>query len=139
LLHALLGDDTSLEPLARLLIERTEGNPFFLEESVRMLIETGDLAGERGGFRLASAVDSIQVPVSVQALLAGRIDRLASEDKQLLHAASVVGKEVPAALLEAVVDLPPDRLASGLGHLQAAEFLHEIRLFPIPSTPSSTR
>ncbi len=131
-LHALLGDDASLKPLARLLIERTEGNPFFLEESVRMLIETGDLAGERGRFHLASAVESIQTPVSVQVLLAARIDRLPPEDKQLLHAASVVGKDVPLALLEAVADLPPDRLVGGLGRLQAAEFLYETRLFPDP-------
>jgi len=131
-LHALLGDDASLKPLARLLIERTEGNPFFLEESVRTLIETGDLAGERGRFHLASAVGSIQTPVSVQVLLAARIDRLPPEDKQLLHAASVVGKDVPLALLEAVADLAPDRLVGGLGRLQAAEFLYETRLFPDP-------
>jgi class 3 adenylate cyclase/tetratricopeptide (TPR) repeat protein len=132
LLNALVGDDASLKPLARLLIERTEGNPFFLEESVRMLIETGDLTGERGRFRLAGAVESIQVPVSVQVILAARIDRLSPEDKQLLHAASVVGKDVPLALLEAVADFSPDRLAAGLGRLQAAEFLYETRLFPDP-------
>jgi class 3 adenylate cyclase len=132
LLSALLGDDASLTPLAQLLIERTEGNPFFLEESVRMLIETGTLAGERGGFHLASAVESIQVPASVQVILAARVDRLSPDDKQLLHAASVVGKDVPLALLEAVADLPPERLAAGLARLQAAEFLYETRLFPDP-------
>jgi class 3 adenylate cyclase/tetratricopeptide (TPR) repeat protein len=132
LLSALLGDDASLTRLAQLLIERTEGNPFFLEESVRMLIETGTLAGERGGFHLASAVESIQVPASVQVILAARVDRLSPDDKQLLHAASVVGRDVPLALLEAVADLPPERLAAGLARLQAAEFLYETRLFPDP-------
>src|SRR6266851_5058144 len=75
-LHALLGDDPSLEPLTHLLIARTEGNPFFLEESVRTLVETGVLVGEPGVYRLAHALPTIQVPATVQAVLAARIDRL---------------------------------------------------------------
>ena len=81
LLDALLGSDTSLEPLKRLLIERTEGNPFFLEESVQTLLETGVLAGERGSYHLAKATDAIRVPSTVQAMLAARIDRLAADDR----------------------------------------------------------
>jgi predicted ATPase len=132
LLRALLGADSSLDALKRLLLERTQGNPFFIEESVRGLLEVGALTGERGGHRLAHPVTTLRVPASVQALLASRIDRLPPEDKQLLHAASVVGKDVPLALLEAVADLAPDRLVGGLGRLQAAEFLYETRLFPDP-------
>ena len=75
-LQALLGDDASLAPLTQLLIARTEGNPFFLEESVRTLVETGVLVGERGAYRLAQALPTIQVPATVQAVLAARIDRL---------------------------------------------------------------
>ena len=75
-LQALLGDDPSLTPLKPLLIARTEGNPFFLEESVRALVETGVLVGERGAYRLAHALQSLQVPATVQAVLAARIDRL---------------------------------------------------------------
>ena len=82
LLAALLGSDAGLEPLKQLLIERTEGNPFFLEESVRTLVETGVLAGERGAYRLARPFERIQVPATVQAVLAARIDRLAAEDKR---------------------------------------------------------
>ena len=75
-LDALLGQDPSLTPLKRLLIERTEGNPFFLEESVRTLVETGVLVGEPDAYRLAQALPTIQVPATVQAVLTARIDRL---------------------------------------------------------------
>ncbi|MFQ5830398.1 MAG: AAA family ATPase [Candidatus Methylomirabilia bacterium] len=130
LLHALLGADPSLEPLKRLLIERTEGNPFFLEESVRTLVETKVLAGERKAYRLAKTPESLQIPATAQAILAARIDRLSPEEKRLLQAAAVIGKDVPFALLRAIADLPEDALRRGLTALQAAEFLYEARLFP---------
>ena len=113
-----------------MLIERTEGNPFFLEESVRTLVETQVLVGERGAYRLAKAPDAWQIPATAQAILAARIDRLAPEDKRLLQAASVIGKDVPFALLQAIADVPEDSLRRGLSHLQAAEFLYETSLFP---------
>src|SRR5207237_746032 len=75
LLQALLGEDVSLVPLTHLLIARTQGNPFFLEESVRTLVETGVLVGERGAYRLEKPLDTLQVPATVQVLLAARIDR----------------------------------------------------------------
>ena len=130
LLHALLGDDPSLEPLKPLLIARTEGNPFFLEESVRTLVETGVLVGEPGAYRLAQALPTIQVPATVQAVLAARIDRLPPEEKRLLQTAAVIGKDVPLPLLQAIAEMPEDGAARGLAHLQAAEFLYETRLFP---------
>jgi tetratricopeptide (TPR) repeat protein len=129
-LHALLGDDPSLEPLKQLLIARTEGNPFFLEESVRTLVESGVLVGERGAYRLAQALPTVQVPATVQAVLAARIDRLPPEEKRLLQTAAVIGTEVPFPLLQAIAELPEDALQRGLAHLQAAEFLYETRLFP---------
>ena len=129
-LQALLGDDPSLAPLKHLLITRTEGNPFFLEESVRTLVETGVLVGEPGAYRLAQALPTIQVPATVQAVLAARIDRLPPEDKRLLQTAAVIGTEVPLPLLQAIAELPEDALHRGLAHLQAAEFLYETRLFP---------
>jgi class 3 adenylate cyclase/tetratricopeptide (TPR) repeat protein len=130
LLDALLGSDPALRPVKHLLIERTEGNPFFLEESVRTLIETKALGGERGAYRLAQALPSIQVPATVQAVLAARIDRLATEEKRLLQAAAVIGKDVPFAVLQAIAEVPDDALRHGLAALQAGEFLHEARLFP---------
>jgi class 3 adenylate cyclase/tetratricopeptide (TPR) repeat protein len=130
LLKALLGEDPTVEPLKRLLIERTEGNPFFLEESVRTLVETKVLAGERGAYRLAKAAQSLQIPATAKAILAARIDRLAPEDKRLLQAAAVIGKDVPFALLQAIAEEPDEAVRRGLGTLQAAEFLYESRLFP---------
>ena len=129
-LQALLGDDASLEPLKPLLIGRTEGNPFFLEESVRTLVDTGVLVGAPGAYRLAQALPAIQMPATVQAVLAARIDRLPSADKRLLQTAAVIGHEVPLLLLQAIAELPEVDLHRGLAHLQAAEFLYETRLFP---------
>jgi tetratricopeptide (TPR) repeat protein len=135
-LQALLGadqgayDQASLQPLKQLLIDRTEGNPFFLEESVRTLAETGVLVGNPGAYQLARPIDTLQVPATVQAVLAARVDRLLAEDKRLLQTAAVIGTVVPFPLLQAIADLPEAALHRGLGHLQAAEFLYETRLFP---------
>ena len=130
LLQALLGDAPTLAPLTQLLIARTQGNPFFLEESVRTLVETQVLIGERGAYRLAQALPGIQVPATVQAVLAARIDRLPPEEKQLLQTAAVIGTEVPLPLLQAIAEVPEDAVYRSLAHLQAAEFLYEARLFP---------
>jgi class 3 adenylate cyclase/tetratricopeptide (TPR) repeat protein len=130
LLSALLGDDAALEPLKRLLVQH--GNPFFIEESIRTLVETGALAGERGAYRLSRSIQMIEVPATVQVILASRIDRLAPDDKQLLQMASVIGKDVPFVLLRAVAELTEDTLRRGIARLQAAEFLYETRLFPNP-------
>ncbi len=129
-LEALLGDDASLEPLKNLLIERTEGNPFFLEESVRTLVETQLLAGELGAYRLVQDLPTIQVPPTVQAVLAVRIDRLSQDEKSLLQTAAVIGTEVPFTLLQAIAEMPDEALHPCMTHLQAAEFLYETSLFP---------
>jgi predicted ATPase len=128
LLAALLGPDPGLEPLTQMLVKR--GNPFFLEETVRTLVETGVLAGERGAYRLTRPVEALQVPATVQTILAARIDRLPPEEKQLLQAASVIGKDVPYVLLAAIAEQPEEALRRGLTHLQEAEFLYEKQLFP---------
>jgi len=130
LLQALLGDDLSLAPLTRLLIARTEGNPFFLEESVRALVETGVLAGEPGAYRLTRPLPDIAVPATVQAVLAARIDRLPPDAKRLLQTAAVIGTEVSFPLLQTVADMAPESLHRSLAQLQGAEFLYETHLFP---------
>jgi predicted ATPase len=130
LLQALLGEDANLERLKQLLIERTEGNPFFLEETVRTLVEAKVLTGERGNYRLAKPIEITQVPATVQAVLAARIDRLPPEEKRLLQSAAVVGKDVPFVLLQAIADQSEQELRHGLTRLQAAEFLYETSLFP---------
>ena len=123
MLAALLGGDPSIAKLAPLLIERTEGNPLFLEESVRTLVETGVLVGEPGAYRLGSGAATIQMPATVQSILAARIDRLRPELKRLLQAAAIVGKNVPVALLASVAEMPEEALHAALGDLQAAELL----------------
>jgi class 3 adenylate cyclase/tetratricopeptide (TPR) repeat protein len=131
---------TPLEDLKRLLIERTEGNPFFLEESVRTLLETGALSGERGAYRLVGDLAQVRVPPTVQAVLAARIDRLPELDKRLLQTMAVIGKDVSSPLLRAIA-LPDNgatardlfteaELDAGLNRLQAAEFIYEANLFP---------
>ena len=132
LLDVLLGDDPQLAPLKARLVRR--GNPAFLEETVRVLVETKALAGERGRYRPTREIDAMSVSAAasatVQALISARIDRLAAEDKRLLQVASVIGKEVPFALLQAIADLPDDALRRGLDALQSAEFLYETGLYP---------
>ena len=130
LLDRLLGRDETTTGLKTVLIEHTEGNPFFLEESVRTLVETGVLDGDRGAFRLARAVGEIRVPATVQAVLAARIDRLPPEEKALLYVAAAIGNDVPLALLRAVADLPEESLRATLVRLQGSEYLYETRLVP---------
>jgi class 3 adenylate cyclase/tetratricopeptide (TPR) repeat protein len=130
LLGTLLGADAGLDPVKQLLLDRTEGNPFFLEESVRMLVESQVLVGERGAYRLGKPFQTIQIPATVQAVLAARIDRLPPAEKELLQIAAVIGKRFPLALLQVVTDQPEEALRHGLAYLQAAEFVHETSLFP---------
>jgi len=130
LLETLLGPDPDLDPLKALLVARTDGNPLFLEESVHALVETRALVGDPGARRLAEPLEAIQVPGSVQAVLAARIDRLTPEAKHVLQSASVIGKDVALPVLEAIADLPAEGLRAGLGQLQAGELLYEASFFP---------
>lgn len=127
-LHNLLGDDASLSALKELLSPHR--NPLLLEESVRALVETGFLTGSKGRYRLDRSLENLPVAPAVHALLAARIDRLLPRDKALLQAASVVGNDVPHAILQSVAGLADDELHQGLGALRDAEFLYESRLFP---------
>ena len=130
LLNDLLGSDEHLEPFKRLLIDRTGGNPFFLEECVRALGETGALEGAPGAYRMVRPVTSFHVPATVHPVLAARIDRLPREDKTLLQMAAVVGKDVPLALLGAIAQMSDEALHRAMARLRAAELLHPLRLFP---------
>jgi len=129
LLHSFLGPSGDLDPLKALLIERTYGNPFFIEETVQHLVESGTLIGQRSAYRSTGAT-SVTVPATVQAVLAARIDRLSSADKELLQAAAAVGKDVPLWVLQGVTDLEDEALGHGLARLQKGEFLLEARVFP---------
>ena len=130
LLQALLGVEPGLAPLKQLLIGRTEGNPLFLEESVRALVETGALEGTPGHYRATRPLAANQMPATVHSILAARVDRLPAREKRLLQSASVIGKDVPCALLQALERHARGGVREALTHLQAAEFLYETSLFP---------
>jgi class 3 adenylate cyclase/tetratricopeptide (TPR) repeat protein len=130
LLDSLLGSSADLAPIKETLIRVTEGNPLFLEECVRSLIESGALAGGAGRWRLIAPLPSTFVPQSVQAILAARIDRLQPHLKELVQCAAVIGNDVPQALLGAVMGIPQHEVERGVRELKAAEFLYEKTLFP---------
>jgi TolB-like protein/tetratricopeptide (TPR) repeat protein len=130
LLSELVGRDPSLGPLEATIYAQTAGNPFFIEEVVRTLAETGHLEGERGAYRLVTPVERIQVPTTVQAVVAARIDRLSRRDKRLLQLAAVIGKNFPEPLLARVAELEPEALRDALANLQAAEFIVETSVWP---------
>jgi class 3 adenylate cyclase/tetratricopeptide (TPR) repeat protein len=132
LLRGLLGPGEETAEIQRLVAERARGNPLFLEESVRSLVDAGVLAGAPGAYRMARPAGTLEVPASVRAVLAARIDRLPAVEKRLLQAASVIGEEVPVTLLEAVADEPADAVREGLAQLGRAELLTEATLFPDP-------
>ena len=130
LLSSLLGDAPGLSGLRRRLLAASEGNPLFLEESVRNLLDAGVLAGTRGACRLVREPAEIEVPASVAAIIAARIDRLGPAEKSVLQLAAVIGEDVPLTLLEALSQFAADELQGALAELRARELLYEARLFP---------
>jgi class 3 adenylate cyclase/tetratricopeptide (TPR) repeat protein len=130
LLHDLLGDDPSVVGLPERIRDRTAGNPFFIEELVRSLAESGILEGEKGAHKLVQPVEEIEIPESVQTVIAARIDRLNPRDKGVLDAAAVVGKTFSERLLSYVVDLPESELVDALRTLVDAEFISERAVYP---------
>jgi class 3 adenylate cyclase/tetratricopeptide (TPR) repeat protein len=132
LLDTLLGGQPDLEPLKEFLIDRCEGNPFFLEETVKVLLEERVLHGAPGALHLAQPVRSVKIPASVQAVLTARIDRLAPDDKALLQSASVIGREVPCALLQLITERTESQVREGLARLRESEFLYEVDPSPEP-------
>ncbi len=129
LLGALVGDDPGLGPLKRLIIERTEGNPFFMEETVQAMFENGVLV-RNGKVSLAQPLGSIKIPPSVKGILAARIDRLSAPNKDLLQTLAIIGKEFPLGLVRRVLDRGQDALAPMMFELQLGEFIYEQPAFP---------
>jgi len=124
MLTALLGDGKDLLPLKRLIIERTEGTPFFMEEMVQVLFEDGVLQ-RNGTVKLAKSMNAVKVPATVQAILASRIDRLPPDEKELLQTLAVIGREFALSLVRRVADGGDDDLERMLAALQIAEFIYE--------------
>jgi len=134
LLTALLGDGTraTLGPVRQLILEKTEGNPFFMEEVVQALAEEGVLGGDRGSYRLEKAATELHIPATVQGVLAARIDRLPADEKEFVQTLSVIGKEFPFGLLRKVTGYAEEELYRLLSRVQAGEFIYEQPAFPEP-------
>jgi class 3 adenylate cyclase/tetratricopeptide (TPR) repeat protein len=129
--RALLGSDPTTAGLSDAIYQRTRGNPFFAEEVVRSLIESGHLVGAPGAYKLAGPVDELRVPDSVQALLAARIDRLVDRAKRLLQIAAVIGKQFREPVLARVAGITTQQLGEALAQLRDAEFVYEESLYPV--------
>jgi adenylate cyclase len=123
------GNDPSLTLLGRNIIERAQGNPFFLEELINALVERGDFEGEKGAYRLKGGVDSIPLPSTVQAVIAARIDRLEENAKKVLEIASVIGREISVSILETVGGAAPTEVSEAVQHLRQAELIYDVPPF----------
>jgi predicted ATPase len=130
LLTALLGNDGSLTAVKRLILEKTEGTPFFMEEVVQTLVEERAVTGARGSYRLERAPAELHLSPTVQGVLAARIDRLAPDEKDLLQQLAVIGREFSVSLLRQVVPQPEEEVYRLLAALQRKEFLYEQPAFP---------
>jgi class 3 adenylate cyclase/tetratricopeptide (TPR) repeat protein len=130
LLADLLGADPSLARLPALMRERTGGNPFFIEEIVQSLVESGSLVGQRGAYRLDAPIERLEIPPTVHGILAARIDRLPEREKSVLQTAAAIGLKFPEPLLRRVCDLSADDLESAVAALRRAELIHEESLYP---------
>lgn len=147
LLRDHLGDDPSVAGLEEMIRNRTRGNPFFVEEVLQSLVERGHLQGRRGAYRLTTSLTALQVPASVQAVVASRIDRLQEREKQVLQRAAVIGNRFDEMLLRRVLEFLEERLPArtssdpdllrgeaalneALAALETAEFLFETAVWP---------
>jgi class 3 adenylate cyclase len=129
LLRDHLGNDASLALLIRNIVERAQGNPFFIEELVNAIVERGDFEGEKGAYRLKGGIDAIPLPTTVQAVIAARIDRLEDDAKRVLEVASVIGREISISVLEQVCGLDPAGLSQAVQQLRRSELLYDVPPF----------
>jgi predicted ATPase len=125
LVSALVGDRAELTALKGMIIEKTEGNPFFIEEMVQALFEQGVLV-RNGTINLAQPFSQLRLPTTVQGVLSSRIDRLPSKEKEILQTLAVIGREFPLSLARRLANCSDDQLDGGLTVLQDGEFINEL-------------
>jgi len=130
LLVDLLGSDASVADLADPIHQRVGGNPFFVEEIVQNLFETGVLEGQKGSYRLHRAAATVTLPDTVHSVLAARIDRLPAREKRLLQQAAVIGKSVPERILKRIANLADADFQPAMRMLREGDFLYEESLYP---------
>jgi class 3 adenylate cyclase/tetratricopeptide (TPR) repeat protein len=125
MLTTLVGDGTEVRPVKRLILESTQGNPFFMEETVQMLLAEGALARSGTTVKFTKVTGNLKIPPTVQAILAARIDQLPPEEKRLLQTLAVIGKEFSLGLVHATADTSAEELGRMLDDLQLGEFIYE--------------
>jgi class 3 adenylate cyclase/tetratricopeptide (TPR) repeat protein len=125
MLTAMIGDGVEVRPLKRLIVERTGGNPFFMEETVQVLLDEGALVRDGAAVRITKSLNALKIPPTVQAILAARIDRLPPAEKDLLQTLAVIGKDFSLSLVREVIKQPNDEIDQMLNDLQIAEFIYE--------------
>lgn len=123
------GSDPSLALLSRNIIERAQGNPYFIEELINALVERGDFEGERRSYRLKGGIDTIPLPATVQAVIAARIDRLEENSKKVLEIASVIGREISMLVLDRIAGMEQTELSEAIQNLRQAELLYDVPPF----------
>jgi class 3 adenylate cyclase len=124
MLSAMLGDATELQPFKRMVTERAEGNPFFVEEIVQALFDQGVLA-RNGNIAVLRPITQVNLPPTVQGMLTARIDRLASEEKELLQTLAAIGRDCRLSLVHKLADCSEAELSRMLADLEGAEFIYE--------------
>lgn len=130
LLQVLLGHAAGFDTVERLILDQTQGNPFFIEEVVQALVEEHALSGQRGNYQPKRIPDKLHIPSTIQGVLSGRIDRLDAAEKKLLQTLAVIGKVIPWSLIARVAAQSVDTTRSLLARLQEAEFIYERPTFP---------
>ncbi|HUF57581.1 MAG TPA: alpha/beta fold hydrolase [Thermohalobaculum sp.] len=132
LVRDLVGDDPSTATLRRLLVERTDGTPLLIEETVRALEQAGRIAGKAGAFVATGPLVDLEISSSVTQVIAGRIDRLPPTERRILQVTAVLGRVARRPMLQELAGLAPEALAEGLAALERHEFLFEVLAFPEP-------
>jgi predicted ATPase len=124
MLNALVGEDLELVSLKRLLLERTEGNPFFMEELLQALFDEGVLV-RNGAIKVTKSLSQLKIPPTVQGIVAARIDRLPGAEKELLQTLAVIGSEFSLEVVKRLAEKPSEELDRVLSDLQIGEFIYE--------------
>ncbi|MBV8771030.1 MAG: hypothetical protein JO166_01700 [Deltaproteobacteria bacterium] len=124
------GEGADLAALRRLILDRTQGNPFFIEEMVQVLFDEGVVVRAGATMKIARPLSQGHIPTTVQGVLASRIDRLPSDEKQLLQTLAVIGREFPLPLIQGVAKSSEEELEGMLSRLQSADFINEEPAFP---------
>jgi class 3 adenylate cyclase/tetratricopeptide (TPR) repeat protein len=129
LIQAILEGDEIAPEIKELILARASGNPLFIEEFTQTLLENGTIKCEDHSFILNGAASDIDVPDTIQGLIAARIDRLEDNIKRIMQVASVIGRDFTYRILKSITGLH-EELKTYLLNLQGLEFIYEKRLFP---------